>query len=94
MSSLVAQALPISDDMRKVRIAGDVGISRYRPGWYCLVFHQGEFLAHFDCWILVYSMQMTKESAPFVCHVVIERVLMADSSKIWGASRVNDGLPL
>jgi hypothetical protein len=79
------QALSINDDMRKLRIAGDVELSRRWPGWYCVLFHYGQFVECDNRWLLVYSVQMTEHAEPNVCRVLMGKVKMADGSWVWGA---------
>src|SRR5215216_3566862 len=86
MSALAPiQALPVNDEMRKLRIAGDVEVSRRWPGWYCVMFHYGQFIEDDKRWLLVYSIQMSEQAEPNICHILIGKIKMADGSSVWGA---------
>ncbi len=74
-----------SDDMRRIRIVADSELSRQNPGWFCAMFHCGEYLAGRDKWLMMYSVQMAKESEPELRQLLIGRVHMVDGSQVWGA---------
>ena len=72
------------DDMRKIRVVADIELCRCCPGWFCIMFHYGRYLAVNDRWKLFYSVQMDKDSEPQLRQLLIGRIKMADGSTVWG----------
>jgi hypothetical protein len=74
-----------SEDLRKVRVNADIAMCRANPGWFCVMFHCGEYLPAKNRWKMLYSVQWEKDSEPKLYHVMVGRILMADGSQVWGA---------
>lgn len=74
-----------SEDLRKVRINADIALCRENPGWFCIMFHCGEYLPRNNRWRMLYSVQAEQGSEPKLRQILIGRILMADGSQVWGA---------
>lgn len=74
-----------SEDLRKVRINADIALCRACPGWFCAMFHGGEYLPAKNRWKMTYSVQMEAGGQPKLFTLMIGRLLMADGSQVWGA---------
>lgn len=72
------------DDMRKIRVVSDIELCRVCPGWFCVMFHYGRYLAANGRWKMFYTVQMTKDSEPQLRQLLIGRIRMADGSLVWG----------
>jgi hypothetical protein len=74
-----------SDDFRALRIVADTEMSRRNPGWLCCMFHYGRYIPSSGRgrWLMVYSIQLTRDSIPKMFTMVMGHVQMADGSTVW-----------